>query len=434
MTQQVAGIPAEPEIGIAESASSAPGALRDKAKSPIREVLEIRAYRNFWISSFLVALVNGTLRFAFIWLVITELTDWPPAAGVLGIAIGTPALLLSLPAGALSDRTDRKALLVRGASVASLFLLITAILVWTKVINIPLVILMAAAIGSVFAMVLPTAQAMVPTLVPRERLVSGVALQNIGMQVSQLAGNLIGGAAITLFGTGGAFGILAGLQAVSAFSMTRVDAPTRPNLEKPKTSAGADIVEGLRFVIKTEPMRSLMIVSLLIGVAISFFAVNVPNIATDILGRDAFGASLLFGALGLGMMSTSLFMASRRENKRLGAKLAATIGGFLGPGIFLVGWSKSYALTLGILFFWAMCGGIAVTTHRSLIQSLCDDRLMGRVMAVNTLLMMGSFPLGAALTAIGIGSLGPDGMLMAGGAAIFVVGIPVTMRKAIRTA
>lgn len=419
------------EVSITESAAApAMGPI----KSPIREVLSIRAYRNFWISSSLVALVNGTLRFAFIWLVITELTDWPPAAGVLGIAVGAPALLLSLPGGALSDRMNRKNLLVRGAAIASVLLLVTATLVWTNVINIPLVVLMAVSIGSVFALVMPTAQAIVPTLVPRDRLVSGIALQNIGLQVSQLLGNLIGGAAITLFGTGGAFGILAGLQAVGALSMTRVDAPARPDVERPKTSARADIAEGLKFVIKTEPMRSLMIVSLLMGVAISFFAVNLPNIATDILRQDAFKASLLFGALGLGMMTTSLFMASRRDNRRLGAKLALTIGGFLGPGLFFVGWSKNYFLTLGILFVWALCGGIAVTTHRSLIQSRCEDRLMGRVMAVNTLLMVGAMPLGAALTAIGVGALGPDGMLMAGGAFVFVVGIPVTVRKAIRTA
>ena len=76
--------------------------------------------------------------------------------------------------------------------------------------------------GSCLALVLPALQAMVPALVPPERLVTGIALQGIGQNVAQMSGVLIGGAAIQLLGTPRSFLVLAVLLATAAVMMLRV--------------------------------------------------------------------------------------------------------------------------------------------------------------------------------------------------------------------
>lgn len=257
-------------------------------QSPIREVLSIRSYRDYWISSFLIALVNGTLRFTFIWLVITELTTWPPAAGVLGIALGIPALLVSLPAGALSDRADRKRLIIRGTVAATLLLVLTSLAILGERMTFTTAILLALAVSTALALITPALQAMVPMLVPRRRLMSGVALQNIGFQMAMFLGNLVGGAAIALFRTGGAFLVFAGISALGVFAMSRVDLPSSDATTNKNASFRADVREGLRLVVRTEPIRSLMLLNLLIGLAISFLVVNLPPVSERILGQGAF--------------------------------------------------------------------------------------------------------------------------------------------------
>lgn len=76
-------------------------------RSPVAKLLADRNFRRYWIAQTLVFGTNGTVRFAFVWLVVT-LTDWPSAEGLIGISLGLPALFLALPAGAWSDRTDRR--------------------------------------------------------------------------------------------------------------------------------------------------------------------------------------------------------------------------------------------------------------------------------------------------------------------------------------
>lgn len=403
------------------------------AESPIREVLALPGYRRFWLAQFLAALVNGTIRFTFIWLVTTELTAWAPAAGILGLAVGLPAMMLSVPAGVWSDRVDRRLLVIRLSLVASVLLGITAVTVQAEMINVALAAVFAFGIASALASASPALQAMVPSLVPRERLMSGVALQNIGMQLAMFLGFVIGGAAIAAFGSAGAFLLLAVMEAVSAWSMSRVALPARV-AAGPRRTMKADALDGLAFALRREPMRSLMAISLLMGLAIGAWMVNLPEFGDQILQVGPFATGVLAGTVGLGMVGTSLVLASKANLPRLGVLLGVAIGTGLGPGLLLLGASRSYALSLLVMVLWGTGGGVAIASHRTLLQLHTPDEMMGRVMGTSALLLTGAFPLGALLTAVTAGALGPDGVMMLVGGAITVMAIPLTARRAIRDA
>ena len=171
----------------------------ERATSPLREVWALPSYRRFLASQFLSALVGGTLRFVLVWLTL-DLTDWEPAVGLVGLAIGMSALVVSVPAGAVSDRADRRLLFIRLSAVTTVVLLSATALVATDNAGIAVVALHAALLGGLLAFVSPAVQAMVPALVPRELLMNGVALQLITMNVAMMLGAVAGGAASAVFG------------------------------------------------------------------------------------------------------------------------------------------------------------------------------------------------------------------------------------------
>jgi MFS family permease len=415
-----------------------PVAVVPAVDHPLREVLALVPFRRFLIAQFLWGLVNGTLRFVLVWLTL-DLTDWKPAVGLVGMALGVSSLLVAIPAGALSDRVDRKTLYVRVASVAAVAMGSLAALVAVDRANVALVAVHAGILGLLLTAVGPAMQAMIPSLVPRERLMNGVALQTMSMNVSLMTGALAGGAAIAVGGAAGGLALLAVLQVASVLAMVTVRFPTVDaadvGVSAPATTRlSADIGEGLRWASSHEPVRSLLAIILLIGFTWSGVQLLLPDLARDELGQGALTASLLFAPLGLGSLVTALVLASRGTVERRGRLLAVVCMVNLGPMVVLIGLSRSYLLTLALMAAWGVGGGIVMTLQRTLLQEHTPDRLMGRAMGLNTLGMLGAFPLaaGAAAALTAVVSTGVSLALM--GATTAVIAVIVTMRRPVLSA
>jgi len=150
--------------------------------------------------------INGTVRFMFVWLMVT-LTDWSAAEGLVGIALGVPALLLSLPAGAWSDRVDRQRFCMVWMTASAAALGIFAIVIGADLVTPSAAGLAAVIVGTCLIMMQPNLNAIVPLLVPRERLMNAAALQNGRGQSASFLGLAVGGLVISLFGNAAGFGL-----------------------------------------------------------------------------------------------------------------------------------------------------------------------------------------------------------------------------------
>ena len=124
---------------------------------------------------------------------------------------------------------------------------------------------------------------MVPALVPPERLMNGVALQMMSMNVAMMLGAVVGGAAIALLGNAGGLGLLALCAAGAALSMARVQVAARVPVER-TTKLGAEMVEGLRWSLGREPVRSLLGIMLVIGFLWGGVQLLLPDLAKTELG------------------------------------------------------------------------------------------------------------------------------------------------------
>ncbi|HSL58500.1 MAG TPA: MFS transporter [Acidimicrobiales bacterium] len=398
-------------------------------RSPVREVLALPSFRRYWISQLLIALVNGTLRFVLVWLVL-DLTDWTPAVGLVGLALGIPALVVSLPAGALSDRVDRIRLVVVGDVVTAVALAALAVTVWTDVATPAIVAVVAAVVGTSFGMISPALQAVVPALVPAHRLMTGVGLQGMGMNIAMLTGSVLGGGAIALAGTGGALALLATIAAIAAVGLAGVRLPERAVVAV-RRRVVADIADGVRFAVGREPLRSMLLVGFVASGSWGVVQLLLPDVVKSDLGQGAFTTSLMFGALGAGMLVTTVTLANRDSLARRGWWIAVPFSGFSGTMVVLMGWSSIYAITLAAMLWWGLSGGVVMTLQRTVLQESTPDEYMGRVMGANALAMTGSYPVAAGAAALAASAFGGAGAMMVLGAVVTVAAAAVTWRPAV---
>ena len=406
------------EVVVPEEAAEAHPVPPDAgAARPVREVLASADFRRYWLAQLLSALGNGSLRFTFVWLAL-DLSDASSAPGLVGVALGLPGLFITIPAGVWSDRHDRRRLIVGVQLAAGAVLVLTAVATWADVMSVPLAALLAAVLGGLLAAAAPALQALVAALVPPERLMTGVALQGMAANLALLFGAVVGGGTIALAGIGGAFAVLAVLQVLAAVAMSRVHLVARST--GPRRGMRGDIGEGIRFVIGTEPLRSLLGVGMLAGFMWGIVSVLLPEVARDVLGLDAFRASLLFASLGIGLMATSMLLASRQHIARPGLLIAIALSSGLGACVVVMGLSRSYALTLAVMLVWGIGGGTSMTLQRGLLQRQTPDELMGRVMGVNALTMIGSFPLAAGVASGLSSAMGPADALVVTGVVAMV--------------
>ena len=392
---------------------------------------QVRDFRLLWFNNFSYALVQGILRFAFPWLVIEALLARDFFLGAVSFALGVPVLFLALPVGVLSDRWDRRMLLfvsqflVLGAS------LLTAALIWMDVMSVALAMAMALFAGVGIAVGQPVRQALIPAVVPSDRLMNAITLNSLGQNVSQIAGPALGGAAIALWGIGGSFGLQAILVAAGVLFIIPLRIPER-TLVVPNGAAAtgrsrlsvmlSDIFEGFHFIaFKNAQIRVLFILLLASALVIMGpWQTLLPRIGQAQLEQGAFWTSMLFAFMGVGTIVSSLILASIPRIANAGGwfSLTLVIGGSLAVGI---GLSDSYPLTVVFMVLSGFNAGFFMNLNLTLIQSHTPGDVMGRVMAIYTLMLQGGSPFGGLLAGVGAEWLTAGGWFALCGGAIAAV-------------
>ena len=356
----------------------------------VRGLMHSPSFRGVLVANVLAAIALGTSRFVFVWL-IGDLTEWNPATAILGIVIGLPPLLLSAWAGSLADRIEPRRLGVALFTVSSMLFLAAAVLVEVDAMTVPLAMVAAFVTAVAPAMLVPLLQALVPQIVPQRQLMQAVALQNLGMMTSIIAGVFLGGAIIQAFGISAGFWLLVLASALGVVVYGRTPLPDRPVTIARRGAIRAAAAIALR----TEPLRSLLALTGVLGLVIAASTLLLPELARDVLGTGSLAASALNVCMSLGMVSTSMLLATRWTPSRPGLVLAISTSSALGAGLVAIGASRSYVLTMLFCVMWGLTGGISMTLMRTLLQLHTPPELMGRVMGLSAMAQNGAFPIGA---------------------------------------
>jgi MFS family permease len=362
------------------------------------EMLRIPAFRLLWTNSFLFVLVQSTQRFAFVWLAL-DLGARSDISGVILFVMGIPALLISLPVGVMSDRMNRRTLLM-GSQLGALAITIAiATMVTTGHITTSWAIAGSFIAGIFIALGSPVRTAMIPTVVPKDKLVGAIAVSTIGSNIALIIGPATAGPVIKVWGIQGAFWLQAVLYVIGFLVLLPLKIPAVPVM--PRRKMKDEIFEGVKFINRTESVRSLYV--LLSSSTLFMMApwiVLGPQIAREQAGATGSQTTAMFALLGVGQFITS--MAIMRFNHKMIRKgLWFMCGLVWGSSVqIMLGQSNSIVMMSIFLFMWGLGGGFYMNLNQTLIQNNTPQEVMGRVMAIHSLLMSGLAPAGALLVGV----------------------------------
>ncbi len=401
----------------------------------------IHNYRAYWIARLASTLAGLSMVVVIGWQVYDiarETMGVREAAlqlGFIGLAQFLPLLALSLVAGWIADRVDRR-WIIRGAiALETVCAAILAWLTWTDTVTLPALFGVAALLGVGRAFAGPALSALAPNLVPTASLPTAIALSALAWQVGSIGGPAMGG---YLYAAGHAlpYIVSGGLFLLSFLMMMLVTPIPRSHIAKGGTPL-AEMVDGLRYVRRNRLILgaiSLDMFAVLLGGATAML----PIYARDILMIGADGLGHLRAAPAIGAVAVALILSWRPLKTNVGVKMLWSVVGF-GIATVIFGWAgplmvewfgpdmvgsdfaPAVLVSLAALVALGAFDMISVYVRSSLIQLYTPDAMRGRVGSVSTLFISSSNELGEARSGFLAALIGPLIAVVGGGFAAILV-------------
>jgi MFS family permease len=384
---------------------------------PLRD----REFRKLWVAMCVSLLGDGAFLVAVAWQVY-ELSNTPTAMSVVGIAMTVPTILLLLLGGVASDRFDRRMIMVGADVLRALSGIVLAVLALSGALEVWHIAVLAAVYGTGAAFFAPAFDAVVPDIVPAERLAQANALdQLVRPLVFRMAGPALGGLLVASGGAGVVFALDSASFLFSAGTLLLVRVAAKPGPERAR-SVTRDLAEGWRFV-RSRAWLWATFASAAVAYLCFMGPVEVllPYLVKNDLEGSARDLGMVFAAGGVGSVTCALAMG-QRDIPRRGITfiyVSWTLATLAVAGYGLS--SAMWQLMLAALSFNALetAGTIVWATMK---QRHVPRTMLGRVSSLDWLISIGLLPLSFALTGPVASAIGTRGTLVTAG----VVGAGVT--------
>jgi Transmembrane secretion effector len=380
--------------------------------------LRIRDFALLWTGLTVSFIGDGVYLIAIAWQTY-DLSNSPSALAAVGIAWSLPQVALLLLTGVLSDRLDRRHLMIAGDVVRGVAIVTIGVLSIEGTLTMTSLIALVVVFGVGQALFGPAFSSIVPQVVPEDLLVEANSLGQFVRPIAwTLIGPLVGGALVASLGTGWAFVVDAGTFAFSAVMIGLMRTRPERAAEEERTSAWADLKEGLRYVRS----RTWLWVAMLAG-TVSLLAtwgpweVLVPYVVRNDLGGSAAALGLVYGAGGVGSVSVALAMGQRgRLPRRAVTMLYVTwaVGMLMTAGFGLVStvWQAA-----AVAFVSESCITGLIVIWFTLLQRLVPGHLLGRVSSLDWMISIAGVPLSYAVVGPLAAAFGVDATLIGAGLA-----------------
>ncbi len=391
-------------------------------------VLRQRNYRLFWLGQW-ASLVGTWMQTAAQGWLLLRLHESPFMLGVLGAASAAPMLLLVLPGGVLSDRVNRRRLIMVTQALSLFQAVALAILTIGGVVRPWHIVGLAALLGAINAFDVPARQAFVVDLVGRDALPNAIALNATGFNVARVIGPAIGGFVVAGLGEGMCFLINAasylfvlwGLRLIDPHALTTRDTPLRPQ-------RGA-LRAGMRYAFGRPELRAVLV---LVGVVSALgvpYRILLPDMARTVLGLDAWRYGLLMAAAGIGAGSGAIILAGLRLGLQHYRRLLPAGLIVFSASLTAFALSREYLPSLLMLTAVGGSGIVYFNSSNILVQLGVEDLYRGRVMAVYTLMHQGTASIGSLALGLVADRFGTPSALVVGAAACLAGAAWFTARR-----
>lgn len=381
--------------------------------SPLRESL---AYRALWLGQ-MISLLGSNMRLVAIAWQVFDLTGSTVAVGMVGLVEVVPLIAVSIIGGTFVDTGDRKrliaicqvALMGCSAMLAVLSLTGRITVVWIYVLT---------GIASAFnAIDRPARSSLLPHVVPAGKITAAMALRQVLFQTTTIVGPAIGGVLVAAVSVGWVYVIDAVSFTAALFILRWI--PPIPRGDQHAEGRLSAIKEGLRFATRTPVLLSIFVVDLvamIFGMPRAVF----PALAKETFGMGAEGVGILYAAPAVGALIGALSSGWVSAVRRQGLAVLLAVVAW-GGAIAMAGLSV-FSIVLTV-FFLALAGAADVVSavfRGTILLEKTPDALLGRVNALNIMVVTGGPRLGDVEAGLVAGVAGAPGSVVIGGLACIV--------------
>jgi predicted MFS family arabinose efflux permease len=368
--------------------------------SPLRrlgrtfQAMQYPVFRRYWIGAFLSFVGSWIQNVAQSWLVY-ELTRSEFLLGVVGFVQGLPMLLLAPLGGVISDRWNRRTILLITQSSFALSALLLAILTYTGLIRYEFILALVLLNGLVLSVDLPTRQSLIAHLVEKRDLANGIALNAAAFHTARILGPAVGGLLLEWVGPAPCFlvnaisfsAILLALWTIRVQSSSD-DAPTAGLLES--------LREGVQFLKARRGLFALWLNVMMLSLFGLSYLVLLPVFAAEVLKIGKIGLGQLYTAAGIGSLVGLLLVARLSGEVSRGVLVLVAAHGF---ALSLMGFSQlTHPLMAKVMLALAgMFGVMQLVSTNAALQIAAPDHLRGRVVSLHTWAINAPAPFAALL-------------------------------------
>jgi MFS family permease len=348
---------------------------------------------------------------------IYEITGSALQLGMIGLIQFLPPLALTLFAGQVADRYDRRWILRIGLTsqlvVPAGFIALTNLAappVWAFY-----ALLLVLAIARTFDS--PTQQALLPSMIPREMVAQGISLATSAQKISALVGPALGGA-IIVFSVSLDYAFCLGLAVIAAAASFALPPPQYGDID-PRGRTWSTVFSGLQFISKTPVIMGLISLDLLA----TFFggvAALLPIFAKDILDVGPVGLGILRAGPAIGALMMAVVLARFPVRTHAGRWLFGGVAAY-GVATIIFGFSENMILSMACMLAVGAGDMLGQVLRQTIIQLRTPDAMRGRVAAVSNLSVTVGSQLGQFESGVVAAMIGAVGSVFVGGAAALIV-------------
>ncbi|MCZ6892328.1 MAG: MFS transporter [Chloroflexi bacterium] len=356
-------------------------------------VLGDRDFRLLWITGWL----RNHARFMEViilgWVVL-ELTDSPWRVGLLAFFRMIPVPLLGLASGVLSDRVDRKRVMVATEATSFVLMTLLFVLVATDSAEFWSIAIIALGMGIGWVVSFPARNSVIQDMVGTAGITKAMSLETATLAGSRMMGPLYGGLLLNFAGPTEAIFVLTVLYGLDLLLLWRIHIPPRQAVaHEPVTRV---LTEGLRFAISSRLILAVILITIVANVLYFPYMGMLPVFARDVLGVGPALLGIMAAADGLGALIGSVFLASRRNIRSPGRIFV--FGTILSmTNILLFTFSRTYGLSLAIL----LAAGLSFSGYHSMQTALvllsASPEIRGRALGIQ-MMAIGTGPVGQLIT------------------------------------
>ena len=393
----------------------------------ITRSLRHRNYRLFFIGQSVSLIGTWLTRTATSWLVY-RLSHSALVLGWVSFAGLVPAFILSPFAGVMVDRWNKHRVLVATQVASALQSAGLAVLTLLGTITVGHIVLLSIVQGLINAFDVPGRQSFLVRMIEdRDDLPNAIALNSSMVNMARLVGPSVAGVLIASVGEGWCFTVdaISYLAVIATLLMMTIARREAGGEERKQVlhalKEGVDYARNSRAIVWVIGLLAL----------VSFMGVPymtlLPMIVTERLAGDARLLGYLTAASGLGALGGALYLASRRSVRGL-ERITSLSAVTFGAGLIVFGLSRNVWLSAPMMFVAGLGMMVQMASSNTILQTISDERMLGRVMSLFAMAFMGMSPFGSLFGGLVAEHLGAAVTLVGGGVACIAGGLVFVSR------